>query len=195
MLRRLHQVARGEFIEWPAGHRVITPLALRVWYPVTNNFVTNSLWFAFRSGDQGMFFRTRAETTRLVRQALQRVRHPDWMEFTAAVAGYALEINEQFLVMNANAGRVGSRSWYGIVPKDAESALASANQAMGSRVYVTVGVHLSRPDLLFARQRARVFAFGLLILITFGFASVEMIKKKNMSINKISFNGPVSSSA
>ncbi len=165
MLRGLHQIARGQFVRWTTGYSVMTPSALRVWCPVTNHFVTNNLWFAFRSGEQGMFFRTRAETTRLVRQTLERVRHPDWMEFTVAVAGDALEINEQFLIKNANTGQVGSRSWYGVVPKDAESALASANQAMGSRVYVTVGAHLSRPDLLFTRQRARVFAFGLLIVV------------------------------
>jgi hypothetical protein len=35
---------------------------------------------------------------------------------------------------------------------------------------------------------------GLFNLITLGLASVEMIKKKNIRMNKMSFNGPVSSS-
>ncbi len=199
MLRSLHQVARGQFVQWTTGYSVITPLALRVWCPVTNSFVTNDFWFGFRSGDKGMFFRTRAETTRLVRQTLERVRHPDWMEFTAAVAGEALEINEQFLIKNANTGQVGSRSWYGVVPKDADSALASANQAMGSRVYVTVGAHLSRPDLLFARQRTRVFAFGLLIaaaaatsIIGFFFAWRAFRKQLRLAEMKSNFVSSVS---
>src|SRR6185437_14105799 len=38
-------------------------------------------------------------------------------------------------------------------------------------------------------------ALGLFILITLGFAIVEMMRKKNISINKISFKGPVSTSA
>src|SRR5450432_121175 len=37
-------------------------------------------------------------------------------------------------------------------------------------------------------------ALGLFILITLGLANVEMIRKKNISINKISFKGPVSTS-
>src|SRR5664279_3467202 len=37
-------------------------------------------------------------------------------------------------------------------------------------------------------------ALGLFILITLGLANVEMIRKKNIRINKISFSGPVSTS-
>jgi signal transduction histidine kinase len=199
MLRSLHQIARGQFVRWTTGYNVMTPFAFRVWCPVTNQFATNAIWFAFGSSHQSMFFRTRAETTRLVRQTLERVPHPDWMEFTAAVVGEALQINEQFLAEHMNEGRVGSRSWYGIVPKDAESALASANQAMGSRVYVTVGAHLSRPDLLFARQRARVFAFGLLIVVAasasiigFFFAWRAFHKQLRLSEMKSNFVSSVS---
>jgi release factor glutamine methyltransferase len=39
-----------------------------------------------------------------------------------------------------------------------------------------------------------LFAFGTLIFITFGLAKVEIIKKKNIKMNRISFNGPVSTS-
>jgi len=125
---------------------------------------------------------------------------PAWFGVTAELAGLPLlgTSDLQTLVYRP-AGKGGGQSWQKVAPSSSLESLATSSRYEQGAEFLKVNIHLTSPDLLFARQRTRSLLFGGLIaasalaaIIGFISARRSFLRQQQLSEMKSNFVSSVS---
>lgn len=125
---------------------------------------------------------------------------PTWFGVTAEVAGVPLfSVNDLQTLVYRPAGKGGGQTWQEAVSFPTPASLASASRFEQGIEFLKVNIHLTSPEMLFARQRTRSLLFGGLIAASalaaiIGFISARraFLRQQQLSEMKSNFVSSVS---
>lgn len=119
---------------------------------------------------------------------------PTWFGVTAEVAGVPLfSVNDLQTLVYRPTGKGGGQTWQEAVSFPTPASLASASRFEQGIEFLKVNIHLTSPEMLFARQRTRSLLFGGLIAASalaaiIGFISARRAFLRQQQLSEIKSN-------
>lgn len=105
---------------------------------------------------------------------------PDWFGVTAEIAGVPLlNFNDLHIFTYRTSGKGGGQTWQSTPSSPLPEPIVTTRRYEQGVELLKVNVHLTNPDMLFARQRTRSWLFGSLIAISAVVAIVGFISARS----------------